>query len=169
MLDVFFANVCFPLPVPPLGKCLFTPTMLSQKASQHRHESHGSLARAQRSICTGFPASIPYAHLPRFTEGDQVGIAVIKSHFEKGNTPNWTEEVFVVDGVLPTRPITYRIRDLMDERVLGSFYEQQLQKTEQIKFRVEQVLRKRGQSLVKWEGYPDKLTSWIQNKLLEKL
>ncbi|XP_065181852.1 uncharacterized protein LOC135812407 [Sycon ciliatum] len=117
-----------------------------------------------------FPALRPDAHPPRFTEGDQVRIAVIQRHFKKGYTPNWTEEVFVVDGVLPTRPVTYRIRDLMDERVLGSFYEQHLQKTEQVKLRVEQVLHKqRGQSLVKWEDYPDKFNSWISNKQLENI
>eukprot|EP00117_Sycon_ciliatum_P027113 scpid98511/ scgid0078/ len=94
-----------------------------------RHRSIGMTpAEASRernaAFVQDFPALRPDAHPPRFTEGDQVRIAVIQRHFKKGYTPNWTEEVFVVDGVLPTRPVTYRIRDLMDERVLGSFYEQ---------------------------------------------
>ena len=58
-------------------------------------------------------------------------IAKLKRHFEKGYTPNWTEEVFVVDQVLPTQPVTYKIRDLADEPIVGSFYEQQMQKTTQ--------------------------------------
>ena len=107
---------------------------------------------------------------PRFQVGDEVRITVSKRHFEKGYTPNWTEEVFVVDKILSTTPVTYRIRDLMKEPIVGSFYEQQLQKAVQSKFRVEKVLRKRrGQSLVKWKGYPDKFNSWISNTQLEKL
>ena len=56
--------------------------------------------------------------------------------FEKGYTPNWTEEVFIVDRVLPTNPITSRIRDLVDEPIVESFYAQQLQKTDQVTFRI---------------------------------
>ena len=64
----------------------------------------------------------------KFRIGDQVRIAKSKRHFEKGYTPNWTEEVFVIDQVLPTEPVTYKIRDLADEPIVGSFYEQQMQK-----------------------------------------
>ena len=42
---------------------------------------------------------------PKFTIGDQVRIVKIKRHFEKGYTPNWTEEVFHVD--LGCHPYTY--------------------------------------------------------------
>ena len=107
----------------------------------------------------------------RFQVGDKVRITVNKLHaFEKGYTPNWTEEVFVVDQVLPTNPITYRIRDLMDEPILGSFYGQQLQKTDQATFRIEKVLRKhRGKALVKWRAYSDKFNSWVPVGDLAKL
>ena len=67
--------------------------------------------------------------IPRFRIGDEVRIAISKRHFEKGYTPNWTEEVFIVHEILPTAPITYRIRDLMNEHIQGSFYAQQLQKS----------------------------------------
>ena len=107
---------------------------------------------------------------PKFRIGDQVRIAKLKRHFEKGYTPNWTEEVFVIDQILPTQPATYKIRDLADEPIVGSFYEQQLQKTAQTMFRIEKVLRKRkGQALVKWKGYPDKFNSWVPLEDLERL
>ena len=97
-------------------------------------------------------------------------IAKAKRHFEKGYTPNWTEEVFVIDQILPTHPVTYKIRDLADEPIVGSFYEQQLQKTAQTTFRIEKVLRKRkGQALVKWKGYPEKFNSWVPLEDLERL
>ena len=59
----------------------------------------------------------------------------LKRHFEKGYTPNWTEELFVIDQILPSQPVTYKIRDLADEPIVGSFYELQLQKTTQSIFR----------------------------------
>ena len=107
---------------------------------------------------------------PRYSVDDEVRIAVSKRHFEKGYTPNWTEEVFLIDRVLPTQPVTYGIRDLMNEPILGSFYEQQLQRTMQTQFRVDKVLRRqRGRFLVKWKGYPDKFNSWITKDQFEKL
>ena len=44
---------------------------------------------------------------------------------------NWTEEIFIVDEVLDTNPVTYRLVDLQGEAVSGSFYEQELQRTTQ--------------------------------------
>ena len=55
------------------------------------------------------------------------------------------------------------------EEIKRSFYEQELQKTEQEVFRIEKVIRRKGDSLVKWVGYPKELNSWVQNKDLEKL
>ena len=56
------------------------------------------------------------------------------------------------------------------EEIKGSFYEQELQKTEQEVFRIEKVIRRKGdKSLVKWVGYPMEFNSWIKNKDLVKL
>ena len=62
--------------------------------------------------------------------------------FDKGYTPNWTEEVFVIDKILLTKPVTYRIVDLLGEEIKGSFYEKELQKTKQQTFRIEKVVRR---------------------------
>ena len=59
--------------------------------------------------------------------------------FDKGYTPNWTEEVFVIDKVLPTKPVTYEIGDSMGKEIEGSFYEKELQKAKQQTFRIEKV------------------------------
>ena len=61
--------------------------------------------------------------------GDRVRIYKYKKHFEKGRTTNWTNEIFEISEVLETNPITYRIKDLNNEPILGSFYTQELQKT----------------------------------------
>ena len=61
---------------------------------------------------------------PKFAIGDRVRISKYKRQvFDKGYTPNWTEEIFVIDKVLPTKPVTYSIVDLMGEAIEGSFYE----------------------------------------------
>ena len=65
----------------------------------------------------------------RFAIGDKVRISKYKRGvFDKDYTPNWTEEVFVVDKVFPTKPVTYTIIDSMGEEIEGSFYEKELQK-----------------------------------------
>ena len=80
----------------------------------------------------------------KFATGDKVRISKNKrAVFDKGYTPNWSEEMFVVNRVIPTRPITYSIVDLMGEAIEGSFYEQELQKAKQETFRIEKVLKKR--------------------------
>ena len=80
---------------------------------------------------------------PKFTIGDKVRISKYKRQvFDKGYTPNWTEEIFVIDKVLPTKPVTYSIVDLMGESIKGSFYEQELQRTKQKTFRIEKVIRR---------------------------
>ena len=44
----------------------------------------------------------------KFAIGNHVRISKYKRQvFDKGYTPNWTEEIFVLDKVLPTKPITY--------------------------------------------------------------
>ena len=80
---------------------------------------------------------------PKFSIGDKVRISKYKRRvFDKGYTPNWTEEVFVVDKVIPTKPTTYYIVDLLGEKVEGSFYEKELQKAKQQTFRIEKVIRR---------------------------
>ena len=55
---------------------------------------------------------------PKSANGDKVRISKCKRRvFDKGYTPTWTEEVFVVNEVLPTKPVTYKIVDLMGEEI----------------------------------------------------
>ena len=78
----------------------------------------------------------------------------------------------MVNRVIPTRPITYSIVDLMGEAIEGSFYEQELQKAKQETFRIEKVLKrddKNKKTLVSWSGNPDKFNSWISFKDLENI
>ena len=57
--------------------------------------------------------------------------------------PNWSEEVFVIKKVKNTIPWTYVINDLNGEDIIGTFYEKELQKTNQEEFRIEKVIRQK--------------------------
>ena len=108
--------------------------------------------------------------MPRFSVGDRVRITKKKNIFEKGYTPTGTEEVFTISSIQYTDPPTYKIADFDGEEIQGTFYEQELQKTRQEIYRIEKVIRKRGnRSLVKWLGYPESFNSWVDNKDLVKL
>ena len=75
--------------------------------------------------------------------GDHVRISKYKNIFAKGYTPNWSEESFVVKKVKNTVPWTYVINDFNGEEMNGTFYEKELQKTNQHEFRIEKVIKKR--------------------------
>ena len=97
---------------------------------------------------------------PKFKAGDQVRISKYKKIFAKGYTPNWSEEVFVVSKIKNTVPWTYVINDLNGEEIIGTFYEKELQKTNQKEFRIEKVTEKEGDKLyVKWKGYDNSFNS----------
>ena len=65
----------------------------------------------------------------KFKVGDRVRIEKKKGKFEKGYTTRWTREIFVIEKVLNTNHVTYKINDLKGEEIKGSFYEQELQIT----------------------------------------
>ena len=65
----------------------------------------------------------------RFKVGDRVRISRYKNIFAKGYTPNWSKEIFIVDKINDTVPYTYNLKDLIDEEIIGSFYDKELQKS----------------------------------------
>ena len=72
---------------------------------------------------------------PKFKVNDHVRISKYKSIFAKGYVPNWSEEVFIVKEIKNTVLWTYAISDLNGEQIIGTFYEKELQKTNQKEFR----------------------------------
>ena len=66
---------------------------------------------------------------PKFKVGDKVRISKYKRNvLDKGYNPNWTEEIFKIDEIQYTNPITYKLRDPNNEEIKGSFYEPELLK-----------------------------------------
>ena len=102
---------------------------------------------------------------PKFKAGNHVRLSKYKNIFGKGYTPNWSEEVFVVSKNKNAVSWTYIINDLNGEEITGKFYERELQKTNQKEFRIEKVIRKKGDKLhIKWKGYNNSFNSWIDKK-----
>lgn len=110
----------------------------------------------------------------KFKVGDHVRISKAKKLFDKGYLPNWTEETFVVSRRLRRDPPVYKLIDLLNESIEGTFYEQELQRVaKRTVFTIEKVLRRRTRRgrkeyFVKWRGYPDKFNSWIDDRQFVK-
>ena len=89
----------------------------------------------------------------------------LKTFFAKGYVPNWSQEVFVIKTVKNTVSWAYVIGDFKGKEIVGTFYEKELQKTNQKEFRVEKVIKRNGDKLyVKWKGYDKSFNSWIDKK-----
>ena len=102
---------------------------------------------------------------PKFKVGDHAKESKYKNIFAKSYTPNWSEEVFVIKKIKNMVTYTYIIDDLNGEQIIGTFCEKQLQKTNQEEFRIEKVIKKKGNKLyVKWKGYDNSFTTRIDKQ-----
>ena len=100
---------------------------------------------------------------PKFKVGDHARISKYKNIFAKGYTPN------KISKINNTVPWTYVVSDLNGKLIIGSFYEKELQKTSQEKFRIEKVLKRKGDKFyVKWKGYDNSFNSGFDKKTLHK-
>ena len=157
--------------------------MLPKLVKQYNNSKHSSIKmspiEASKKINEGTVYFNLYGDMkqvsskPKFKVGDKVRISKYKRNvFDKGYTPNWTEELFTVDKIQYTNPITYKLKDLNHKEIKGSFYEPELLKAKQEVFRIDKVIRrdyKKKQALVKWKGYSDDFNSWIPIKDLEHI
>ena len=101
----------------------------------------------------------------KFKISDIVRISKYKNIFVKRYTPNWSEEVLVIKKVKNTVPWAYVMNYLNGEEIFGMFYEKKLLKTNQKEFRIEKVIKRKGDKLhVKWKGYNNLFNSWIDKK-----
>ena len=106
---------------------------------------------------------------PKLKVGDQVRFSKYQNIFAKRYTPNWSEEVFVIKEVKNSVPWTYVINDLNSDEIIGTFFEKELQKTNQPEFRIEKVIKKKGDKLyVNWKSFNSSFNSWIDKKDLIK-
>ncbi|KAL9979621.1 hypothetical protein ACROYT_G017304 [Oculina patagonica] len=157
--------------------------MLPKLVKEYNNTKHSSIKMTPTEASKEKNQGIVYINLygnmeplsakPKFKVGDRVRISKYKRIvFDKGYTPNWSEEIFKINKIQYTNPITYKLKDLRDEEIQGSFYEPELLKAKQDVFRIDKVIRrdyKKKQALVKWKGYSDDFNSWIPIKDLKDI
>lgn len=104
----------------------------------------------------------------KFKVGDFVRISKYREAFEKGYTPNWSNEIFKVAKVRQTNPRVYLLTDHSGQDIQGTFYKQELLKVQYPDiYLVERVLKKKGSKLfVSWLGFGKEHNSWINKSEL---
>ena len=99
---------------------------------------------------------------PKFKFDDNARISKYANIFAKGYTLNWSVEGFVIKNTVLW---TYVISDFNGEDIVGTFDEEELQKTNKNEVKDEKVIKRKGIRLyVKWKGYNSFFNSWIDKK-----
>lgn len=101
---------------------------------------------------------------------DYVRISHLKTVFTRAYDETYSGEIFRIykryhRGTLPI----YRLQDLNNEEIKGTFYESELQKVDynpDQTFKVEKIIKTRGkgrnkQYFVKWKYYPNSFNTWV--------
>ena len=101
----------------------------------------------------------------KFKIGDKVRVSLLKNTFEKGYTSNWSEQIYVIDDIKTSYVHFYYLKDLNGEKLDGTFYQEELLKTnmkENDLYIIEKIIKKFGNKyLVKWRGYNDSFNSYV--------
>lgn len=121
----------------------------------------GSLKKNSKIVYNNlFPKTDTVPLNPKYSEGDRVRISKKRKDFSKGYLPNFTEEVFIIQKILETEPPTYILKDMNNEIIKGSFYNEELSRYDNELFEIEKIIKKqKSKVLVKWKGYEK--PSWI--------
>lgn len=111
----------------------------------------------------------------KYKLGDKVRISHLKYQFQRDFHQKWTEEFFkVYHRTRKGINNMYLIKDMLNEQIDGSFYENELQridKEDDPVLRIEKVIkrRKKGKEiLVKYMGWPPKFNAWISAENVQK-
>ena len=100
--------------------------------------------------------------IAKFKIRDHVRISLNKNIFEKSYETNWTEEIFVIYDIKNINVPYYYLKDLNGEKLDGTFYQEELQKTNLTFYIIEKIIKTKNDKLfVKWRGYSNNFNSWI--------
>ena len=88
--------------------------MTPKEALQDPYEVHENTKQPERRTT------------PKFEPGDYVRISKYRKTFKRGYEANFTDEVFIVSEVHNTSPPTYEIVDIKANKIIGTFYEDEL-------------------------------------------
>ena len=84
--------------------------------------TEGSLKTNSKTVYKNlFPKLEAKKSKPKFNIGDRVRISKKQRDFHEGYVPNITEENFVVTEIQKTGPITFKLEDLNNEKIIVFF------------------------------------------------
>ena len=121
--------------------------MLDDTVNKYNHTVHKNIKMKPINVTSDFYAEYNKDFNKKdskFKVVDHVRISKYNNFFTKVYTANWSEEVFIINKIINTVLWTCVINDLNAEGIIGSFYEKELQKTSQEKFKIEKVLKRKG-------------------------
>ena len=108
----------------------------------------------------------------KFKIGDKVRLSLEKNVFEKSYEANWTEEIFIIYNIKYSNVPYYYLKDLNGEKMQGSFYSEELQKTNFKKddlYIIKNVLKtSNDKAYVKWRNYSNDFNSWVNLDNIKK-
>ena len=108
----------------------------------------------------------------KFSIGDKVRISLLKNFFEKGYTSNWSEQIYVIYDIKSSNVHYYYLKDLNGEKIDGTFYQEELLKTnmkENDFYVIEKIIKKVGNKyLIKWKGYDNSFNSYVNENDIVK-
>jgi hypothetical protein len=112
--------------------------------------------------------------------GDYVRVSLVKTTMEKGYTPRWSTQLYIIRGIIQFSPFPmYTLSELQGHPLKGNFYAKELLKvpapTSDSLFRVEKILKRRKRRgcepevLVRWEGYDKTFDSWEPESAVQSI
>ena len=99
--------------------------------------------------------------------------SVTQAKFTKGYNQQNTQEVFKIHTIKKnTQPITYKLKDLSNELIKGSFYYEELVETVKPDFFLinkiicSKTINNKKIYFVSWKGYDESFNSWIESEAI---
>ena len=112
--------------------------------------------------------------IPKFKINDIVRISLKRRElFDKpSDNIKWSEELFKIHSIDKSNVISYKIKDMNNEIIQGTFYEKELQLSKMMEdglYIIEKIIRKnKDRYLVKWRNYSNDFNSWIDKNDIVK-
>lgn len=105
----------------------------------------------------------------KFSVGDKVRLSYSVKPFQRGYAEQFSEELFEVTYVLPTNPPRYKLVDMMNDEITGSFYESEMvlaNPPDDSTYKIDKVISRKKingvmHGLVNWYGYGPKFRTWV--------
>lgn len=102
---------------------------------------------------------------------DTVRLVALKAPFEREFDETWTREYYLVSDRFVVEDIPqYRLKDIKNEELMGTYYQQELQKVyiqPDATYKISKILKTKGRGknkmvLVLWLGWHKKHASWLR-------